>query len=228
MALKAGRVGVAQDQVDLFGNIIGSGDSYTKTEADEKFLSKSDATSTYYTKDDIDSKLEVVVKYAGKKTFLQLTSDLLVSTYENNFFMLSDSGYIDSSNIDNWNDNYVVGDHVLVDSHIAVIAYTGSDPNKGAYVFDDFGGFVEVDEYTTAVTQASGKVTFSNLNPAYGYEINVVIPDEVGILPTAATALTIPKYTGIKRSTNADGTINLEYSVTGIDGSTQYKLRIFK
>ena len=40
MSLKAGRVGVAPDQVDMFGNIIegGSGvDAYTKAESDAKF-----------------------------------------------------------------------------------------------------------------------------------------------------------------------------------------------
>ena len=47
MSLKAGRVGVAPDQVDLFGNIIADSSGYTKAETDNKFLSKTDAASTY-------------------------------------------------------------------------------------------------------------------------------------------------------------------------------------
>lgn len=44
MALKAGRVGVAPDQVDEFGKIISDAtQGYTKQEADAKFETKSDA-----------------------------------------------------------------------------------------------------------------------------------------------------------------------------------------
>ena len=52
MSLQAGRVGVDPSQVDLFGKIIGggSGDAYTKEEADAKFLSQTDAASTYESK----------------------------------------------------------------------------------------------------------------------------------------------------------------------------------
>lgn len=53
MSLKAGRVGVAPDQVDLFGNIIGGGsggDAYTKAESDAKFETITNAASTYETK----------------------------------------------------------------------------------------------------------------------------------------------------------------------------------
>lgn len=56
MSLRAGRVGVAPSQVDEFGVIKGgsgpSGDSYTKQEADAKFETKDNATSTYETKAD--------------------------------------------------------------------------------------------------------------------------------------------------------------------------------
>ena len=52
MALKAGRVGVHPSQVDLFGMIQGggSGDSYTKAEADAKFETQTHAANTYETK----------------------------------------------------------------------------------------------------------------------------------------------------------------------------------
>ncbi len=54
MALKAGRVGVAKDQVDEFGKIIGggspSGDYYTKTQADNKFETKTHVNNTFQKK----------------------------------------------------------------------------------------------------------------------------------------------------------------------------------
>ena len=60
MSLKAGRVGVAFDQVDNFGKIIGgsgpSGDYYTKTQTDNKFETKTDAASTYATVADAQPK----------------------------------------------------------------------------------------------------------------------------------------------------------------------------
>lgn len=54
MSLKAGRVGVHPADVDpVNGHLSPSAvDSYTKVQADDKFLSKLDATSTYETKSD--------------------------------------------------------------------------------------------------------------------------------------------------------------------------------
>lgn len=53
MALKAGRVGVAPDQVDEFGKINSDAtQGYTKQEADAKFETKTNAASTYETKSD--------------------------------------------------------------------------------------------------------------------------------------------------------------------------------
>ena len=54
MSLKAGRVGVNPADVDpISGHINSSGtDAYTKAQADDKFLSKSDAASTYESKSD--------------------------------------------------------------------------------------------------------------------------------------------------------------------------------
>ena len=53
MSLKAGRVGVAPDQVDEFGKIKSEATaSYTKQEADVKFETQLHAASTYETKTD--------------------------------------------------------------------------------------------------------------------------------------------------------------------------------
>ena len=54
MSIKAGRVGVNPSQVDpVDGSILSSATSgYTKQEADAKFLTQTDAASTYESKDD--------------------------------------------------------------------------------------------------------------------------------------------------------------------------------
>lgn len=53
MAIKAGRVGVAPDQVDDFGKVKSNATTgYTKQEADAKFETQSHAASTYETKAD--------------------------------------------------------------------------------------------------------------------------------------------------------------------------------
>ena len=58
MALKAGRVGVAPDQVDEFGKINSEATSgYTKQEADAKFETQTHAASTYETKSDATTAL---------------------------------------------------------------------------------------------------------------------------------------------------------------------------
>lgn len=172
-----------------------------------------------------DNELEIdeaVVRYAGRKTFAELTSALLVAANENKFYMISDSGYITSSNIDLWSDNYVAGDHIMADSHIAVIAYQGSDPNKGPYVFDDFGGFVEVDEFTAEATQNGTTVTFDNLNPDYGYQLC----NETG---SATGNLTLPRWTNVnKGSGTTPGTVKLIYTISGGSNSAKFRLRILK
>lgn len=57
MALKAGRVGVAPDQVDEFGKINSEAtEGYTKQEADAKFETQTHAASTYETKSDAAAK----------------------------------------------------------------------------------------------------------------------------------------------------------------------------
>lgn len=59
MAIKAGRVGVAPNQVDEFGNINSEATSgYTKQEADTKFETQSHAASTYETQSHAASTYE--------------------------------------------------------------------------------------------------------------------------------------------------------------------------
>lgn len=67
MALKAGRVGVHPSQVDLFGMIQGggSGDSYTKAEADAKFETQTYAASTYESKATAEATYETKTNAAA-------------------------------------------------------------------------------------------------------------------------------------------------------------------
>jgi hypothetical protein len=179
----------------------------------------------YYTKQDIDDKLEVVVAYGGQKTFAELTAALLVAENENKFFLITTGGYLTSADLPNWASNYIVGDHIAVDSHIAVVNFgTSANPD---YRFDDFGGFVEVDEYTSLATCRTDNsnviVDFDNLNPDYGYEIEYEVP-------SAATTITVPTYTAVTKGAGTNtGTIKLTFTLSGATaGTDQFALRIKK
>ena len=82
----------------------------------------------------------------------------------------------------------------------------------------------DLDEWTASSTQASGKVVFDNLNPAYGYRLFYDTESATGDI-----SLPVPDPT-IKIETGTDtGTIKVTYSVTGgTDGTSKYKLRIMK
>lgn len=179
----------------------------------------------YYTKQDIDDKLEVVITYGGQKTFAELTASLLVASNENKFFRITTSGHLTSADLANWASSYIVGDYIEVDSHIAVVNFgTSANPD---YRFDDFGGFVEVDEYTSLATCRTDNskviVDFDNLNPDYGYEIEYEVP-------SAATTITVPTYTAVTQGAGTNtGTIKLTYTLSGAtSGTDQFSLRIKK
>lgn len=114
--------------------------------------------------------------------------------------------------------------------------YTPSDSNpiSGQGVADALTDYYDksdtddkLDEYTASVSPVLGVVTFTNLDPDYGYKLCVDIPDESEVtLPTSLSDLDIPKWSKLQRSTNVDGTINLAYTVT--DTTVQYCLRILK
>lgn len=179
----------------------------------------------YYTKQDIDDKLEVVVAYGGQKTFAELTSALLVAENENKFFLITTEGYLTSADLANWAPSYIEGDHIAVDSHIAVVNFgTAANPS---YKFDDFGGFVETDEYTPLATcrteNSQTIVDFDNLNPDYGYDINYEVP-------SSATTITVPTYTAVTKGAGTNtGTIKLTFTLSGATaGTDQFALRIKK
>lgn len=92
MALKAGRVGVAPEEVDVFGKIKGGGSSgsYTKEESDAKYRTKADS----YTKEDVYSKEQADVKFAGKSGIIVPTvnNDLYISVADGADPYLHDDG----------------------------------------------------------------------------------------------------------------------------------------
>lgn len=80
MALKAGRVGVAKDQVDEFGKITGGStpeNVYTKTQCDNKFETKTHASNTYQQKN-----IEVPLELLGGS---QLTVEASLHAIEDTF-----------------------------------------------------------------------------------------------------------------------------------------------
>ena len=193
------------------------------TPADGDLLTYDYATSKWINKAPDKS----FARYAGAKTFAQLTSALLIADNVDKFYLCTDGGTITSPDDANW--VLPEGSVIPADSHIAVI----EDPDTpGAYLFDDFGGYVdisgkadktELDSYTELVTQANGKAVFDNLNPNYGYEIEW---DD----SSASGDLSIPKWTNVKKEsgTNA-GTIKYTYTISGgTDGTSKFALRIKK
>lgn len=209
------------DDVTLYPMLRKATDSDSTYEPAHK--SVKDTFDDYYTKAEIDEKDKVTVKYSGTKTFSELTSSLLVAANENKFFLLTNSGYITDENKNMWSDAYISGDHIMKDSHIAVIAHEVTAYKPYGFVFDDFGGFVEVDEWTAAVTQSGTTVTFDNLNPAYGYKL---FWDSA----SATGDLSVPRPVNINQTSGTNtGTIKLTYTIKGgTSGSSQFKLRILK
>lgn len=173
----------------------------------------------------LDNRFKVVVSYGGQKTFAELISSLLVAENENKFFLITTSGHLTSADLANWAPSYIEGDFIEVDSHIAVVNFgTAQSPD---YRFDDFGGFVEVDEYTPLATcrtvNSQVIVDFDNLNPDYGYEIAYEVPSN-------ATTITVPTWTNVVKSAGTTtGTIQLAYTLSGATaGTDQFSLRIKK
>ena len=168
-----------------------------------------------------------MARYGGAKTFAQLTSALLVAANVDKFYLCTDGGTIQNADAGNW--LLPVGSVIPPDSHIAVI----EDPSTpGSYVFDDFGGYVDIsgkaditdlDEYTAEVTQANGTAIFDNLNSSYGYKLCF----ETG---SATGDLSIPTWSKITKGAGTNtGTIKLTYTISsGTDGTSKFRLRILK
>lgn len=129
--------------------------------------------------------------------------------------------------------SYTQGTGIAINNNIIAVdadntpTENSEKPVKSKGVYEVVEQLTEaVDEFTPSVSPVNSVVTFPDLNPDYGYELYVDIPDETTSLPTNLTDLTVCKWTKVQRSTKADGTITLAYTVTNIN--VNYCLRIMK
>ena len=73
-------------------------------------------------------------------------------------------------------------------------------------------------EYTDVASLNNGTVTFSGLDPSYGYEIHYVSPDgEQG-------DLTIPKWTKVNKVISGSS-MTLKYTISGATAGAQFRLK---
>lgn len=103
------------------------------------------------------------VRYGGAKVFADLTSALLTAANEDRFFLVTDGGIIDSTNIGLWASTYSIGDVIPPDAHIAVLNVgTEATPD---YRFDDFGGYIDISgkaDKSEIIQWVSGRVSNAN------------------------------------------------------------------
>lgn len=89
-----------------------------------------------------------------------------------------------------------------------------------------------VDEYTAYATRTNGKVTFDNLNPDYGYDLEWETVDANGVDAVDAAGtdhIDVPKWSQVSKTAGTNpGTDKLIYTVDGVDGETRFCLRIKK
>jgi hypothetical protein len=213
--------GTLSDQTDLQNELDGKADvSHNHGMSDLTDFSVSSPAEgdvlTYETGKWVNKERDKsIARYGGAKTFAQLDSSLLIADNVDKFYLCTDGGVVPSSG---W--ILPAGSVIPADSHIAVI----EDPNTaGSYLFDEFGGHVEVDTFTASITQSNGKVVFDNLNPDYGYAIHF---DDTGLTGD----ITVPKWTNVNKTAGTTtGTIKLTYTISGgTNGTSKFMLRILK
>lgn len=122
-------------------------DVQTSSPKDGQIMTWNGTTGKYENKDPDKS----ITRIAGSIDYADLMAGTgatggtyLSSEYVDKIFILdtgSGSAGISSSDINKWKSNYNVGDEILPDSHIAVIEFPAG---TGTYVFDDFGGYVDI------------------------------------------------------------------------------------
>ena len=188
MAIKAGRVGVAPSQVDMAGNIIGSGgDSYTKAESDAKFAEKSD---TYI-------KLEVDQMLASKVGIGQLEAN------DKNFYFAYDSttqkyGY----KLDNEGDFHPFESSAIIGLNLPEKVTTGlTFPSNlkfdsGGYQNDNGVCYVDIVLVNNGGTVSSGTIISGLPDCANGGGascIAFVAQDKVNVMNFSANTISVTK-----------------------------------
>lgn len=144
MALKAGRVGVHPSQVDLFGKIVGggSGDSYTKAEADAKFETQTHAAGTYESKASAEATYET--KTNAEATYE--TKSHAATTYES-----KSDAQTAYNNLSGAMDEWSTSSTVQSDD---TVTFTGLNDNYGydLYCVDKLIGISEITKTTVGTT----------------------------------------------------------------------------
>ena len=124
MALKAGRVGVAPDQVDEFGQIKSEATSgYTKQEADAKFETQIHAASTYETKADAAA---LQPKTLAVPISMLDGSKLTVEAALEGFNTIGTSSYTDVVATLQSADSYVRRNNHLIDLNLVINGVTAA------------------------------------------------------------------------------------------------------
>ena len=148
MALKAGRVGVHPSQVDLFGMIQGggSGDSYTKAEADAKFETQTHAANTYESKATAEATYETITHAAA--------------TYETK----TDAAQLQPITL-------AVPIHMLNGTVLSVEGMFAGDEDAltNKELTDSLDGWT-----SASLVQSDNTVTFTGLDDDYAYELYCV------------------------------------------------------
>lgn len=143
------------------------------------------ATTEKYENKDLDKS---ITRLAGSIDYTDLMAGTgatggtyLSAEYVDKIFILntgSGSAGISSSDISKWKSNYNVGDEIPIDSHIAVIEFPAG---SGVYVFDDFGGYVDI-------SGKLDKTTFEALNRREIRDITSIVRADNGASLLAAIA----------------------------------------
>ena len=159
-------------------------DVQTSTPKDGQVMTWNAATGKYENKD-LDksiTRLAGSIDYADLMAGTGATGGTYLSAeYVDKIFILntgSGSAGISSSDISKWKSNYSVGDEIPIDSHIAVIEFPAG---SGVYVFDDFGGYVDI-------SGKLDKTTFEALNRREIRDITSIVRADNGASLLAAIA----------------------------------------
>jgi len=192
------------------------------TPSDGQILEYDSVNQKWVNGDNVSS----MARYGGAKTFSELTSSLLVAANVDKFYLCTDGGTIQSADAGNW--LLPVASVIPADSHIAVI----EDPyNPGSYVFDDFGGYIdisgkadktELDSWIVATgTVSGGQVTFSGIDDTEnrGYEPFPQI--------TSASTNKNPRFEISSLSGDQTSNMSVTFKTDAANG-TVVKLRVFK
>ena len=147
-----------------------------------------DALTNYYTRSEIDSQEQPLVRNAGSKTWTDLITNAATYLDEpnaNKFYRLTTAGTVDTTNEHLFVAGIVDGEHFSIDSHIAVV-----EESAGVYKYDYFGGGIEPEVYFDA---SGTSLTYTFTHDAITTD-SVIIPYS-SIVGDKYTDITVASHT---------------------------------